>query len=142
MKIHRSSKLAMLLVIMLGTGCSEPGVDGVHVWGNATWRGQPIPNGTIVFTPDIAKGNSGHQSWATITDGRFDTRSQGKIVAKGASTAMIRGSQKSTNPAYPSGTELVLRHTLAVEIPTQSGELNIDIPPSIEQIVSMPEGQE
>jgi hypothetical protein len=138
------TKIILLFSAIVGIcGCSEPAVDGVDAWGNVTWGGKPIASGMVTFTPDGGKGNSGHQGWAAITDGRFDTRdSKGKKVSKGPCIVLVTSKQPSTNPAHPKGTNLVLRHEQPVEIPMDSAELNLDVPNSHQAIVALPDGKE
>ena len=63
--------------LMLGqTGC-DPGLDALApVKGRVFYQGAPVHTGTIVFTPDPARGGSGPMSQAEIrSDGSFDLQS-------------------------------------------------------------------
>jgi len=132
-----------LCLSLLATGCSKHTADGVEVWGSVTWGGKPVPSGIVTFTADTSKGNSGHQGWAIIKDGRFDTRwDKGRFAPKGACVVTINDKQPSTDPAHPKGTDLILKYDQSVEIPAESAEMNLEVPQSHEAIVSLPDGAE
>jgi hypothetical protein len=134
--------ILLLAIVFLG-GCSDPAVDGVDAWGKVTWGGNPVPSGMVTFTPDGGKGNRGHQGWATIADGRFDTReTTGKKISKGPCMALVTSKQPSTDPAHPKGTNLVLRYEKPLEVSTEPAELNLDVPASHKAIVVLPDGSQ
>jgi hypothetical protein len=69
--MRRSIGLVVLGGLVLA-GCSrgEPGL--VPVQGRVFYRQQPLPGGTIVFTPDPQRGGRGPQAMARIgPDGRY-----------------------------------------------------------------------
>lgn len=124
-------------------GCSPPAVDGVDAWGNVTWGGKPITSGMVTFTPTANQSNGGHQGWATVAEGRFDTRaSGGKKIATGPCTLLLTSRQPSADPAHPKGTNLVLRFEKPIEISADSAEVNLDIPANHKAIVVFPDGGE
>ena len=135
--------VAMILALLVAVGCSKPRTEGVDVWGNVNWDGKPVSSGMVTFTPDVTKENRGHQGWAVIKDGHFDTReSSGKAVTKGPCIVSIGHKQPSTNPSHPKGTSLIVKYDQSLEIPEESGELNFDVPASYEPLVSYPDGEE
>src|SRR4051812_20918005 len=73
---------AIVVAAIVATGCGDGGPKRARVTGEATFDGQPIPHGNVVFTPDGSKKNSGPQGIAEIRDGKFDT---GATDGKGVS---------------------------------------------------------
>src|SRR5262245_51237518 len=68
--MRRSIGLVLLGVLLAGCGRGEPGL--VPVKGQVFYRRQPLPGGTIVFTPDPQRGGRGPQARARIgPDGRY-----------------------------------------------------------------------
>jgi hypothetical protein len=85
----RSSALVGLLAIV--SGCGSGDERAVRVAGEVTYKGQPVPYGSIVFDPDVQAGNKGPQGSAKIKDGHFDTANSGLGLTGGAYTARITG---------------------------------------------------
>ncbi len=73
----RQTKALMLIVMavaMLAEGCSRTtGPERHDVRGTVTFRGQPVPSGTITFEPDLSLANSGPVSVIPITEGAYDS---------------------------------------------------------------------
>ena len=57
-------------VAALLVGCGDGGLKRYRVSGDVSFQGKPVPAGSIIFTPDTAKGNAGPQGTANIIDGR------------------------------------------------------------------------
>ncbi len=74
--------VAVLAMIWTTAGCGGNDHRPIHISGTATFDGQPIPFGQILFEPDASAGNSGPAGFATITDGKFDARSSGKGITR------------------------------------------------------------
>jgi hypothetical protein len=142
--MNRSLIICVATVVFAGLlGCSKTSPDGVDVWGNVEWKGNPVPSGIVTFTPDAAKGNRGHQGWAIIENGRFDTRNSGsKSSPKGACIVTISDKQPSTDPAHPAGTSIIVKYDQAMEMPSASGELNLIVPDGYVPLISFPNGDE
>lgn len=63
-----------LLIFFALSGCSQgDSQTRFRVSGTITYDGQPVNFGEVLFTPNGAKGNSGAQGIATISNGRYDT---------------------------------------------------------------------
>ena len=58
----------------LAIGCGD---STYRVSGKVNFKGQPIPEGRIIFTPDTTKGNKGPAGSAEIKDGQYDTGAEG-----------------------------------------------------------------
>lgn len=105
--IRRPSKpaltgLASLVVLALTfglAGCGgEPGV--VKAGGKVTYKGQPVPSGTVYFTPETP-GKRGAQgtidSGGTFTLGTYST-SDGAYTGKHKVTVVAQGPDKPIPP--------------------------------------------
>lgn len=68
---------AILIALLLFglAGCSQTPAKPTPVQGRVSYRGVPLPGGSIVFTPDAARGGSGPQARADIQpDGTYTLR--------------------------------------------------------------------
>ncbi len=84
--------LGMLLsVALLTVGCGPSDKDILHISGNVTYEGKPVKYGTIMFEPDSSKGGSGAPGTAIITDGKFDTKTNGSPAKGGPQIVTIQG---------------------------------------------------
>src|SRR5438552_16192194 len=84
--------MAAVVSAALLAGCSNSGPNRYRASGAATFDGQPIPYGDVLFTPDGAKSNSGPQGIAPIRDGTYDTAAtDGKGIAGGPTVIRITG---------------------------------------------------
>ena len=67
------------LFILLAAGCGDAADQTAEVQGRVFYQGNPLEGGTIVFTPDAARGGSGALARAEIqSDGRFRLRTGDK----------------------------------------------------------------
>ena len=62
-------RLTFAILLVALTGCSS-GPKPMRVWGNVTFEGKPLPEGTITFTP-IAP-HTGPSTGGSITEGRYE----------------------------------------------------------------------
>jgi hypothetical protein len=68
-------KLLLCACAVLAGGCGRGQPSRVPVSGRVFYRGQPLPGGTIVFTPDAQRGGSGPLACGEIKpDGRYVLR--------------------------------------------------------------------
>src|SRR5687768_9092039 len=92
--MHRMIQIAGLACALVVSGCGG-GSDGQPIYrvsGAVTFDGQPIPQGTIVFSPDLSKRNDGPQGVAPIKDGKYDTQGgQGMGAVGGAMKVSVTG---------------------------------------------------
>ncbi len=125
------SAIALLSVaVVSGCGPSEPD-NIVHLSGNVTFQGKPLPLGMIVFEPNPAKGNKGPQGHADIKDGKFDTRISKKGTVKGQIIARITGGDGvSPEPFTPFGNLLFEEFTTHLEVAENPKELSLEVPSS------------
>jgi len=69
-------RVGVLLAVALAVnaaGCKDEGERLAPVGGVLTVQAKPVPNGTVTFYPDAAKGNATqHQPCGVVADGRFE----------------------------------------------------------------------
>ena len=132
---YRQHRFVLLLVATccLSTGCSRSGPPGVDLHGTVTWKGAPVPRGSVIFSPDTKKGGKGHQGMAPIKDGVYDTRNEkGRRVALGPQIVSIRG-YDGENPTkfMPVGYPMFSPHEQPIEVDASSDEINLVVPDTV-----------
>lgn len=110
-------------VLIAATGCNQnSGTTRYQLSGEVTFAGQPIPSGTIIFTPDSSQGNSGPQGVAIIKDGKYDTAAPtGKGIGGGPTIIQVTG-QAADNQ------QLICEFEEKVDLPKQNAERKIEVP--------------
>jgi len=125
----KSISLAAGACLVLATiGCGSGERDIYHVSGTATFDGQAIPAGYVIFYPDVAAGNDGTQGYAEIKDGTFDTSNSGKGITGGDYVARLRGFVPAQGdvPARM----LFREYKQSIELPTSDSRQEIAVPAS------------
>lgn len=113
-----------LLLAALTLGCAHQ-EKLYDLSGNVTFDGQPVPAGVIFFDP---AGESGDQGFASIKQGKFDTKSDGKGVRGGKYSVRVLGYDGQPADEAPHGQPLFAEYTVQHDLPGAAPELNIDIP--------------
>jgi hypothetical protein len=124
------ASLALCLATLLGCGGSS-GPPRYTVSGKAVFGGRPITFGTISFTPDTSRGNSGPGSFAQIRDGSYSTpRGQGTVG--GPHVLTITGFDRLPGSGAPGEqiTPLFSSYPLTVDLPREDTTYDIDVPAS------------
>ncbi len=116
------------IVSIAGCGKSD-GPQRYDLHGTVTFRGQPVPAGTINFTPNTTQGNSGPGAFAQIRDGHYET-SSGKGIVGGPHRVMIFGFPKSmgSEGSEESVPELFPPYQAEVELPREDGSVDFEVP--------------
>ncbi len=127
--------LTVVFQLILLPGCGDSGTrqaNSMHVTGKATFRGQPIKLGLIVFEPDPSQGGSGTQGFAAIRDGEFNTQKPGgQAVAIGPCIIRVTGGDGVGIDAFtPFGNMMFDEFTTKMVMDTDNGELSIEVPAS------------
>jgi len=131
MQISRWLNLCWYIVLpLLLTGCSDPGVRNFHFDGTVTFNGDPVVAGVIIFEPDPLQGNSGPQGSAVIKDGKYNTRkSRGQGSVGGASIVKIDCYDgKNPTEVTPYGNRIRDRYETKENLSTESATVNFDVP--------------
>jgi hypothetical protein len=116
--------LALLCsALVAATGCNQnAGPPRYKLSGEVKFAGQPIPSGTIIFTPDSSQGNSGPQGIAIIKDGKYDTTlPEGKGIGGGPTIIHITGQS-------PDQHQVICEFEEKTDLPKQDSQHNIDVP--------------
>lgn len=124
--------LVLLLLLSLPlvalSGCSgDSDSQSYHVKGTVTYKGKPLPAGTIQFVP--AEGNSGPPGLAKIVDGKFDTSAKGGTgTVGGKHTVIINGFDGQAQPdaELPQGQPLFNEFKVDFDVPKQDDPVSKD----------------
>jgi hypothetical protein len=113
--------IAAGLVVLLALGCGSKG-SFAPVNGKVFFQGRPLPRGTIVFTPDPARGGAGPQASADIqADGTFTLRT---AAQDGAIPGWHRVTVLALEAPDPNGPKYMIPRSLIPDKyrdPAQSG---------------------
>lgn len=114
------------------SGCGEAGPKRIHVFGDVTWKGQPVPAGYITLSPDVKQGNSGPQGVAWIQAGKFDTSFEnGRGAAPGAQVAQVFGYDGINRSAdHPWGAPLFVRYETTLTAQEPAAPVTLVVPDS------------
>jgi hypothetical protein len=94
-----------VLPLVFFLGCGDSSQPLVPVTGTVAFRGTPLQNGTIVFTPDARKGSTGAMAMGEIkSDGSYSLRTGKSFGAAPGhyriTVAAVLGSPPSTGQPY------------------------------------------
>lgn len=119
----RRVAVGLSMVLAVAAGCGRPsGPSRYDVSGTVTFRGQPVPSGSIVFEPDAARGNSGPVSVMSIVDGRFDSRATRRPGPLSGPLVVRISGYPPPDPSVEVQPPLFPEHTTTVEL-TASGDV-------------------
>jgi hypothetical protein len=123
---------ATMTICCIATGCSEPRVGRFDLTGQVTYRGQPVPKGYMIFTPDREKGNSGPAAKSTIVNGQYETI-KGLGVVGGPHVVSIVGTDgvpydQGEGVMNPMGRPMFPEYKAHVDLPKESGTFNFEVP--------------
>ena len=116
--------MAGMAAVAFVSGCMRRAGPTRHtVSGTVTFRGQPVPTGTIAFEPDARQGNRGPAGYADIVNGQFRTH-LGAI--SGPHLVRISG---ASGPAVDEtkDTALFREYTTTCELPKGPATLHFDV---------------
>ena len=123
------SALSITLALVTVAGCGGNGDPRQNnLSGNVTFGGKPIPAGSIVFEPDVSKGNTGPQGRADIRDGEYDTSATGKGTVGGPYIVRITGFDRVEENEYQPATPLFAEYRLEADLPDETGEMDFEVP--------------
>jgi hypothetical protein len=124
--------LFIALAGLVLAGCGESGPQAVHLHGQVTYHGEPVPAGSIVFQSESDQPGERLRSIAAINDGAYDTRGEGGTgVLPGPVHVFVEGydgKAKQTLPDEPSlGSPLFRPYQTAATIDGDTDTLNIEV---------------
>lgn len=122
-RIRRHRALVLALVATVAGGCSgQDGPQTYRVSGAVSFDGQPVPQGMIVFTPDLSQ-NDGIQGVAAIKDGMYDTSTGGGLGSVG-------GAMKVSVTGLTTDQKPLCQYDFALDLPKADTVKDIEIPKS------------
>lgn len=127
-------KIAIIALFSVSlSGCG--GEKAYHLSGSVTFKGNPIPEGYIVFEPDGRQGNKGSSGYSKILDGKYNTRnSDGMPVVGGPHVIRIVAHSARVQIGTVAGGEVDLPpllfppYSFDQDLPTSNSEVDFDVP--------------
>ena len=113
-----------VLLSLAAQGCGGSGLDRQNLYGRVTYKGEPVPFGSIAFRPDRSKGGKGPAGFAQIVEGEYSTKSSGKGSVTGPVIVMIEG-QVANKPLSPA---LFPTYKTSIDVTPDTDELDFDVP--------------
>jgi len=131
-------KTSIIVIVLLSlslSGCG--GGKTCHLSGSVTFKGNPVPEGYIVFEPDGSQGNSGQSGYSKILDGKYNTRnSDGMPVVGGPHVIRIvaHSARVQAGTLGGGGGEVDLPpllfppYSFNQDLPTVNSKVDFDVP--------------
>jgi hypothetical protein len=122
---------AVLTAILLTAGCGggpKSSVKRYDVSGAVTFNGSPVPDGMVIFEPDVKAGNRGPAGHAPIVNGRYDTRKNGLGTVGGAHVIRISGMSGPSD--QPGVKPLFNEYKVEKVLDTAASTVDVDVPAS------------
>jgi len=122
--------IGFLVVAQIGCGRGEQDPRKFPVWGSVTYKGAPVPAGSITFEPDSSKGNKGPAASFKIRNGKYDSRAEGVGHVGGPHKVRIVGlsGEESADEFFPEGAPLFPEWQTTVDLPKGPSEQNFEVP--------------
>lgn len=130
---QRFLALTTLAVCLMVQGCGRSGIDRNDLSGKITYKGQPVPFGTISFRPNRKKGGAGPSGFAQIVEGDYSTSSSGKGAVSGPVIVMIEGLVANK----PMAAALFPTYKTEMDITGEIEELDFEVP----EVAPSPKGR-
>ena len=122
----RLTMFAALLAVCVG--CSKAGVERIPLSGRVTYKGQPVPVGSILFEPDGTKGNRGPQGYSSIIDGHYTTDKYGNGAVTGPINVQIMGFQPAKEHTERGNKPLFPAYKTSITIDPTSTTFDFEVP--------------
>ena len=126
------NRLFAVLILSCGlafaAGCGDGGPKVYHLSGNVTMGGKPVPAGVIFLGPDLKKGVDGPQGYATIKEGKYDTRDGGRATIGGPLEVTIQPHDGVPGSELPMGKKLGPDFVTTFEAPKADATHDFEIP--------------
>lgn len=108
--------------ILLASGCGSKEPSGLVAAGTVTYKGAPVPRGSILLSPDSSKGHSGPAVSTDIVNGAFDTEQAKQRLTIGVYRVRVNGFDGNAQPdqELPYGKQIFPEFTTSVEVTDQN----------------------
>ena len=117
------------LLMLLAVGCGPKGPVRYDISGKVTYKGQPVPAGEVILTPDTAQGNSGPGSWVMINEGTYATLPGQGIVGGPYIVEILGYDQPPAGEGSEGGTALFEKQRIEMTFPLEDTEIDLNLPP-------------
>lgn len=129
---RRLAMVAIVAACCAVAGCDSQGTGRYDLTGQVTFRGQPIPKGYMIFSPDRDQGNSGPAAKSAIVNGRYETM-KGMGVVGGPHVVSIAGHDgvpydQGDGIMNPIGRPMFPEYKAHVDLPKESGTFDFEVP--------------
>ncbi len=112
-------------------GCGEKGPARYELSGTITYRGNPVPAGTITFEPKDIVVNSTTIGEAEIKDGQYRTLPD-KGVVGGAHRVFVSGYNGIPEPGSgPLGASIFATYTTEIKLPREPSTHDFKVPANV-----------
>ena len=130
--IHHVPLFSLLLsLVALAVGCQGQGDQGHRIHGTVTYRGEPVPAGTLMLEPDSSKGNVGRAAVLAIRHGKFDSDANHTGFIGGPHRITVQGFDgKVVDPEFaPEGAPLAggRSYVKSFDLPNEEVELDLEL---------------
>jgi hypothetical protein len=127
---RRTFTVIFVVALLAGAaaGCGKSGPTRYRVSGSVTFKGKPVPVGSIQFTPDASKGNTGPSAFAGIKNGKYDSAADGLGTVGGPQIASVEAfdGQNIDPNVLPNGKALVKGFRKSYDLPKRA-DATLDI---------------
>ena len=125
----RGSRITWVTSVLMACviGCGDDGIKRYRMYGTITFKGKPVPDGTIVFdSPDAGIGGG----FAPIKKGgEYDTEIDGRGHLGGSVKVQITGFHPPKNPgAWEDQIPLFEPYMVTIDLPTKKSEMDFEVP--------------
>ena len=129
---HEISVWCCYVVLFLAVqGCGEKGPARYELSGKITYRGNPVPAGTITFEPKEMVVNSTTIGEAEIKDGQYRTLPD-KGVVGGPQKVFVSGYNGIPEPGSgPLGASVFATYATEIELPREPSTHDIEVPAAV-----------
>lgn len=122
---HKASlPICLAALVALAAGCGGDGLNRLDLTGQVTYKGQPVPYGTISFRPDHSKGGTGPTGFARIEDGQYDTSGEGKAAMVGPVKVFIEGAVSKE----PMAASLFPMYRTSIDVNGEKDQFDFEVP--------------
>jgi hypothetical protein len=127
--VNRFRLIPALFLVGFGLlGCTPGEPPSFEVRGTVNYDGKPVPKGTIYFDPVSQKGVKANMGFASIQDGKFDTKAAGRGVNGGSYSIRVGGFDGKVSYEAPFGAPLFPEYTMEKDLPKADSELTVEVP--------------
>lgn len=128
--------ITLVIVLVAATGCGSRGPARYDISGTVTFRGEPVPAGSIMFIPTGTAAGEQPVGFCTFREGDFESKA-GRSPGTGSYRAVITGCDGIAYESrlgdiieeHPLGKNIFVGHVVELDLPARHGsEFEIIVP--------------